>query len=47
MPDDVSSMQALRKARERIPFVWEFYRQALIDSGLVEERRKMREEDAQ
>ncbi len=47
MPDDTFTKQTERKLAERVPFNWDLYRQALINSGLVEERRKMREEDAQ
>jgi hypothetical protein len=40
---NVCDIQAQRKAVEREPIDWDTYRQALIDSGMVEEARKRRE----
>ena len=39
---EVVNVQTERRQAERIPTDWDEYRKALIDSGLVEERRKAR-----
>lgn len=41
---EVSDLQTRRKREERLPMDWNTYREALIASGLVEERRLEREE---
>lgn len=41
-PLAVVTFQSERKLREVLPVAWDEYRKALLDSGLVEERRQMR-----
>lgn len=43
MMDEVSALQAQRKRDERPAIDWDAYRTALLESGLVEERRVERD----
>lgn len=46
MKKSIAEIQAERKRNEREPYDWATYKQALIDCGLVEERRAQREAEA-
>ena len=46
MTDSISEIQAERRRAERPPIDWPTYRDAIVASGMVEESRQRREENA-